>query len=72
MQKRVEELGQTFNEIYAVEYPRLSWYIHSGLAGFANLQQESFERYFIRASLMKSSSFPAPGCTTLNPAVHRI
>jgi hypothetical protein len=26
-----------------VEYPRLSWYIHSGLTGFANLQKESFE-----------------------------
>lgn len=43
MQKRVEKLGQPFNELYAVEYPRLSWYIHSGLTGFANLQKESFE-----------------------------
>ena len=43
MQKRVEKLGQPFNEIYAVEYARLSWYIHSGLTGFANLQKESFE-----------------------------
>ncbi len=43
MQKRVEMLGQPYNELYAVEYPRLSWYIHSGLTGFANLQKESFE-----------------------------
>lgn len=43
MQKRVEKLGQPFSELYAVEYPRLSWYIHSGLTGFANLQEESFE-----------------------------
>ncbi len=43
MQKRVERLGQPFDELYAVEYPRLSWYIHSGLTGFANLQKESFE-----------------------------
>lgn len=43
MQKRVEKLGQPFNELYAVEYPRLSWYIHSGLTGFANLPKESFE-----------------------------
>jgi hypothetical protein len=43
MQKRVEKLGQPFDELYAVEYPRLSWYIHSGLTGFANLQRESFE-----------------------------
>ena len=39
MQRRVEKIGQpfNFNEIYTVEYPRLSWYIHSGLTGFANL-----------------------------------
>lgn len=43
MSKRVEMLGQPFSEIYAVEYPRLSWYVHSGLTGFANLQKESFE-----------------------------
>ena len=43
MQKRVEKLGQPFDELYAVEYPRLSWYIHSGLTGFANLQKESFD-----------------------------
>jgi len=43
MQKRVERLGPPFDELYAVEYPRLSWYIHSGLTGFANLQKESFE-----------------------------
>lgn len=43
MSKRVEKLGQPFNELYAVEYPRLSWYIHSGLTGFANLHKESFE-----------------------------
>jgi hypothetical protein len=43
MQKRVETLGPPFGELYAVEYPRLSWYIHAGLAGFANLQKESFE-----------------------------
>ncbi|HWB97842.1 MAG TPA: DUF5677 domain-containing protein [Bryobacteraceae bacterium] len=43
MQKRVEKLGLPFNELYAVEYPRLSWYIHSGLTGFVNLEKESFE-----------------------------
>jgi hypothetical protein len=43
MQKRVEKLGPPFTEIYAVDYPRLSWYIHSGLTGFANLQKESFD-----------------------------
>ena len=40
MQKRVEKLGQPYHELYAVEYPRLSWCIHSGLTGFANLEKE--------------------------------
>lgn len=43
MQKRVGKLGEPFNEIYAVECPCLSWYIHSGLTGFVNLQKESFD-----------------------------
>lgn len=43
MLKRVEMLGPPFHELYVVEYPRLSWYVHSGLTGFANLQRESFE-----------------------------
>lgn len=43
MQKRVDTLGSPFNEIYAVEYPRLSWYVHSGLTGVANLSLESLE-----------------------------
>jgi len=43
MPKRVKKLGQPFNEIYAVEYSRLRWFMHPGLTGFANLQKESFE-----------------------------
>ena len=43
MQRRVEKLGEPYLELYTVEYPRLSWYIHSGLTGFANLEKESFE-----------------------------
>lgn len=43
MAKRVKQLGTPFDELYAVEYPRLSWYVHSGLTGVTNLKQESFE-----------------------------
>ncbi len=39
---RVRRLKEPFEEIYEVEYPRLSWYAHSGLTGFVNLQAETF------------------------------
>ncbi len=43
MANRVKDLGAPFDELHAVEYPRLSWYVHSGLTGVANLSRESFE-----------------------------
>ncbi|MDR3485698.1 MAG: DUF5677 domain-containing protein [Bradyrhizobium sp.] len=39
---RVARLQAPFDAIYAVEYPRLSWYVHSGLTGFVNLKGEMF------------------------------
>jgi hypothetical protein len=35
-------LRAPFAEIYEVEYPELSWYVHSGVTGFVNLKLESF------------------------------
>jgi hypothetical protein len=40
--QRVALLKAPFEEIYEVEYPELSWYVHSGLTGFVNLKAESF------------------------------
>jgi hypothetical protein len=40
--KRVALLKAPFDEIYDVEYPQLSWYVHSGLTGFVNLKGETF------------------------------
>ena len=34
---RVSKLGQPFDQIYEVDYPKLSWYTHSGLTGVANI-----------------------------------
>ena len=42
MHKRVKRLGAPFDEIYAVQYPRLSWYVHAGLTGVSGLKLESF------------------------------
>jgi uncharacterized protein DUF5677 len=40
--RRVARLKAPFEEMYEVEYPELSWYVHSGLTGFVNLRAESF------------------------------
>jgi hypothetical protein len=43
MAERSRFVGAPFEELYEAEYPRLSWYVHSGLIGFANLSKDSFE-----------------------------
>ena len=35
-------LKTPFEELYAVNYPQLSLYVHSGMTGIVNLQKESF------------------------------
>jgi hypothetical protein len=40
--KRVECLGEPYKEIYQVQYPRLSWYVHSGLTGVMGLKKDTF------------------------------
>jgi hypothetical protein len=42
---RVALLKAPFDEIYEVEYPRLSWYVHSsGLTGFVDLEARTFNQ----------------------------
>ena len=40
--ERVAVLGAPMDRIYKVDYPRLSWYVHSGLTGVLNLKSETF------------------------------
>jgi len=42
MHGRVMQLSSPFDEIYAIDYPRLSWYVHPGLTGVVNLRAETF------------------------------
>jgi hypothetical protein len=42
MRERVEQLASPFDEIYAIDYPRLGWYVHPGLTGVLNLRAETF------------------------------
>ena len=34
--RRTEALGHPFDEMYQVNYPQLSWYVHSGVTGVVN------------------------------------
>lgn len=42
MAERISQLGPPMDILYEVEYPRLSWYVHSGLTGVWNLKSETF------------------------------
>ena len=42
LEKRIAKLGSPFTQIYAVNYPQLSWYAHSGMTGILNVEKESF------------------------------
>lgn len=39
---RVAQLGAPLDEIYELNYPHLSWQVHSGLTGVVNLKAETF------------------------------
>ncbi len=39
---RIALLGSPFDEIYELNYPHLSWQVHSGLTGVVNLKAETF------------------------------
>ena len=38
LSRRVTMLGEPFDAMYKFYYPRLSWYVHSGLTGIQNLE----------------------------------
>ncbi len=42
LSQRAALLGDPFDEMYNSQYPRLSWYVHSGLTGVLNLPSDFF------------------------------
>jgi uncharacterized protein DUF5677 len=42
LEGRAISLGSPFDQIYAVDYSRLSWYVHPGLAGVMNVPAVTF------------------------------
>jgi hypothetical protein len=44
LEQRCRDLGQEFDELYQVHYSELSWYVHSGVTGVANVQGETLSQ----------------------------
>lgn len=44
--ERARSLGLKYEELYVLNYPLLSWYIHSGSTGYAGLNEEDIENCF--------------------------
>jgi hypothetical protein len=42
LEARSVKLGLPYNQVYAVDYSRLSWYVHPGLAGVINVPAVTF------------------------------
>ncbi|MGH9436688.1 MAG: DUF5677 domain-containing protein [Terriglobia bacterium] len=57
LSQRVARLKAPFDEIYEVEYPELSWYVHSGLTGFVNLKPESFSMLAAKQNKLAGECF---------------
>jgi hypothetical protein len=57
MDRRVALLKEPFREIYEVNYPLLSWYVHSGLTGVANLKAETFAHISAQAFKLAADAY---------------
>ena len=57
LSQRVALLKAPFDEIYEVEYPELSWYVHSGMTGFVNLKAESFNMLAAKQNKLAGECF---------------
>lgn len=54
---RVSQLGAPMDRIYEVDYPRLSWYVHSGVTGIINLKSETFIHLCANAFSLAADSY---------------
>ncbi len=54
---RVSQLGPPMDRIYQLDYPRLSWYVHSGLTGVRNLKSEAFVHLCAHAFSLAADSY---------------
>ena len=57
LEKRIKKLGTPFLTIYALYYPQLSWYVHSGMTGVFNLQEEAFRLVACEAFVITTEAY---------------
>ena len=57
MKARVALLKAPFDEIYEINYPMLSWYVHSGLTGVVNLKAEAFVNFSAQAFKLAADAY---------------
>lgn len=55
--KRARSIGDHYESLYAQHYPRLSWYIHSGSAGYDNLNADDIEICFCLSHILAQDVF---------------
>jgi hypothetical protein len=54
---RVRSLKAPFDRMYELDYPMLSWYVHSGLTGIVNIPAETFTLMCSRAFKVAADSY---------------
>ena len=54
---RVKMVGAPIDKIYQVDYPRLSWYVHSGVTGVVNFPPEAFVHLCANAFYLAADSY---------------
>lgn len=57
LRERVALLKAPFDEIYEVNYPEMSWYVHSGLTGFVNLQASTLNMMAAKQNKLAGECF---------------
>lgn len=55
--ERATQVGPPMDRIYKLDYPRLSWYVHSGLTGILNLEAIAFIYICSNAFFLAAESY---------------
>ena len=59
LDQRVRFLGSPFERLYAVNYPQMSWFVHSGLTGVLNLEKATFQAFAGTAFTVAAEAYMA-------------
>ena len=57
LRDRVDACSKEIKKAYYEDYAKLSWYIHSGSAGYANLNKEALHMVFANSHIIAQRAF---------------